>query len=275
MADDPFELDPSVRREIMQAIQSHFYNITDGEGNAVGGLLVFLDRRGRPVRSELHLHDELSDEVAGAAVRQGYHILGERYFGNEPLPLQVRESFALGETLQVTLGDPELAPEEPRRWPIWQIATAAVSLLVVLGLLWALSSWLRSGTTATTDEVVPSVVQPSSDAAVPTSAAPELPTATPVIELPPSKNADATLKIGDKVHIKPGYTLTLRSEAGAEAGEVVGYMKDGDIAEIIDGPILLQGDSDTIVWWFVKMDGDLQAWAAANTSATALLERQQ
>ena len=55
----------------------------------------------------------------------------------------------------------------------------------------------------------------------------------------------------------------------------VADMKDGDIAEIIDGPILLQGDSDTIVWWFVKMDGDLQAWAAANTSATALLERQQ
>lgn len=284
MADDPFELDPSIRREIMQAIQSHYYNITDNEGSAVGGLLVFLDRRNRPVRSELHLHDELSDEVAAAAVRQGYHILGERYYGDEPLPLQVRESFVLGETLHVSLGDPSLAEEEPRRFPLWQIAAGVVSLIVLIGFIWALSSWLRGS--ATTEQPVAAEQAANSDSATNSSATnssaasdtnptPDLPTPTPNSELPPSKNADLTLKIGDQVRIRSGYTLTLRSEAGAEAGEVVGYMGEGDVAQIIDGPILLQGDSDTIMWWLVQMDEDLQAWAAANTSATRLLERMQ
>lgn len=272
MVEESSQLEPALRREIMQAINSHYYNVTDGEGRAVGGLLVLLDRRNRPVRAEIHLHDELPDDVASTAVRQGYHILGERYFGDEPLPLQVRESYALGETLRVTLGDPALAEDEPRRWPLWQIASAAVMIIVLVSLIWAISTWLRGGSSGAAETPTvqdQNVATPISDAA----ASPVLPTPTTNGQLPPSRNADTTLAIGDKVRIKPGYTLTLRSEAGAEAGKVVGYMKDGDIAEIIDGPILLQGDSDTIVWWLVKLPDNTQAWAAANTSTAQLLER--
>lgn len=278
MADAPTELDPSLRREIMQVIHSHYYNVTDREGSAVGGLLVFLDRRAQPVRAELHLHDEWPDEVAATAVRQAYHILGERYFSDESLPLQVRESFVLGETLNVALGDPTLAEESPRRWPIWQLASAAVALIFLVGLIWALSSWFRGSTGGDNPSAVieqPLDVQPAGESPGDATATPDLPQPTPDGQLPPSKNADPTLKVSDKVHIKAGYKLTLRSEAGAEAGEVIGYMEDGDIAEIIEGPILLPGDSDTIVWWLVKLGDGKQAWAAANTSTTALLERVQ
>lgn len=273
MEDEPAQLEPGVRREIMQAINSHYYNVTDSEGHAVGGLLVLLDRRNRPVRAEIHLHDELPDEVASIAVRQGYHILGERYVGDDPLPLQVRESFALGETLRVSLGDPAMAEEEPRRWPLWQIAGGAVTLVLLIGIIWALSVWLRgsSGDGQNASAAQPQATEVPSVANV--AASPVLPTPTASGELPPSRNADSTLKVGDKVRIRSGYSLALRSEAGAEAGEVVGYMKEGDIAEIIDGPILLQGDSDTIVWWLVKLSDGKQAWAAANTSTAQLLER--
>jgi hypothetical protein len=74
-----------------------------------------------------------------------------------------------------------------------------------------------------------------------------------------------------RIAIVPGLQLALRSEPGADAGEVVGSMSDGEEATIIGGPRMTQGDSDTIVWWLVQLDDGAQAWAAANTSQQTLL----
>jgi hypothetical protein len=74
------------------------------------------------------------------------------------------------------------------------------------------------------------------------------------------------------VRIKPGLRLTLRSEAGADAGESVGFMENSQEAVIIAGPTQLPGNSDTIIWWFVRLDNGVEAWAAANTSELTLLE---
>jgi hypothetical protein len=63
----------------------------------------------------------------------------------------------------------------------------------------------------------------------------------------------------------------LRSQPGADAGIVVGAMSDGQVATIIGGPHMTQGDSDTIVWWLVELEDGTQAWAAANTSQQTLL----
>jgi hypothetical protein len=97
------------------------------------------------------------------------------------------------------------------------------------------------------------------------------PAAAAAAGLPPSRNARAELGIGMRVAIVPGLALKLRSEPGAEAGVEVGSMVDGEVATIIGGPRLTQGDTDTIVWWLVQLDDGTQAWAAANTSQYTLL----
>jgi hypothetical protein len=90
-------------------------------------------------------------------------------------------------------------------------------------------------------------------------------------ELPKSRNARDDLGIGMRVTIVPGLQLALRSQPGADAGIVVGVMRDGQAALIIGGPHMTQGDSDTIVWWLVELEDGTQAWAAANTSQQTLL----
>jgi hypothetical protein len=281
MDQESFELDPSARRELVQAIGAHYYNITDPDGQPIGALVVLLDRRQQPVRAELHLHDEQPDEVVTIAVRQAYHILGDRYAGAESLPMQARESFIFGETLRVPLGDPTLV-EEPRRRSWWPIAAGAAALVLLIGLYWAFSTLL--GRTSAASEDTPASA-PIAAAATETPPASQPAPASQPSELPPSKNANPALRIGSRVRISPGYTLTLRSEAGADSGQIVGYMVAdpsagddpslrllGPTAEIVDGPILTQGKSDTIVWWYVRFNEGSEAWAAANTSDVTLLQ---
>jgi hypothetical protein len=52
---------------------------------------------------------------------------------------------------------------------------------------------------------------------------------------------------------------------------VVGEFTDGDTATIVAGPELSQGDTDTIVWWYITLANDTQAWVPANTSQQTLL----
>jgi hypothetical protein len=49
-------------------------------------------------------------------------------------------------------------------------------------------------------------------------------------------------------------------------------MQGGEQATIINGPIWLEGNSDTIVWWYIRLDNGVEAWVAANTSELTLLE---
>lgn len=90
--------------------------------------------------------------------------------------------------------------------------------------------------------------------------------------LSPSTNARSDLFIGQRVRIRPGLSLVLRSAPGADAGEGIGYMEDGQEALLVGGPYWTEGDTDTIVWWYVRLDDGTEAWAAANTSQLTLLE---
>jgi hypothetical protein len=89
--------------------------------------------------------------------------------------------------------------------------------------------------------------------------------------LPVSRNARTDLGIGVRVQVVPGLRVALRSEPSAERGETIGEMTEDDVATIVAGPEYTQGDTDTIVWWFVTLENGTQAWAAANTSQQTLL----
>lgn len=259
-------------RDLLQAIDADFYNVADAQGMPVASLIVLLDRKRQPVRAELHLHTQMSNEAGSAAVRQAQHILEDRYSGQDTLPMQVWQSFLRSDTIQVPLPPAALIADAPAQRPWWHYAAAVLALLLVVSLIWAFTTGLRqpaadsSAAVALTPTVTTTTAadaQNAADSGVDAAAAPKLPL---------SINADPTLAIGARVRIRPGYALTLRSEAGSDAGVETGFMTDGQQAVIVDGPVQTRGDSDTIVWWRVRLDDGKEAWAAANTSLVTLLE---
>lgn len=280
-----------------QAIDAHYFNITDIQAWPIAGLLVLLDGKGQPVRAELHLYDELPSHVQEAAVRQSRLVLQEGYVGLDPVPLRILETQQLREAMDVRLAPPgeRMPAAKPVRWQPYALgglALAAVAALIWLALLFfrpaggevagapqpaagqpEASAPAQAGLQARAADAgvaVSDVVLISGDGAGVGAAAGDAEAVEPG-DLPPSRNARADLGIGMRVAIVPGLMLTLRSEPGADAGEAVGSMVDGEAATIIGGPRLTRGDSDTIVWWLVQLDDGTQAWAAANTSQYTLL----
>jgi hypothetical protein len=256
-----------------QAIQADYYNIIDDEGWPVAALLVLIDRRRDPVRAELHLYEDLEDDVRHWAFRQGRALLEARYFSPEPVPLKIFQSFPGRETVQVRVNGVNRAPPPAESWyQRWQVAAAAGVALLLVALLWALTAYLRgpSGVAPTTEapasQGAPAAAEQSGAGAEQSSAA------TPAgTSLPPSQHADPNLAVGKRARVRQGLRLSLVAEPGPDQS-VVGYMQNQQEATIVDGPILTQGSSDTIVWWRLRLDDGAEAWAPANTSDGAVLE---
>lgn len=284
----------------LQTIDSHYYNITDSESWPVAGLLVLLDSNARPVRSELHLYEDLPSHIQEAAVRQSRLVLQERYRGRDPVPLRILHTAQIREAMDVRLNPVEATGQEMRSLTLpsmgrYGLAAIGGALLLLVILIWGGSALLRSmgepdtaasppvaetqGTQNDAEGVSAVGGASENDAIQPDDSPDALPAgvgmdgATPggSGELPPSRNARADIQIGMRVQILPGFGLTLRSEAGAQAGEVVGFMANEQQALVLGGPEMRQGETDTIVWWLVELDDGTQAWAAANTSETTLL----
>ncbi|MBX2998927.1 MAG: SH3 domain-containing protein [Caldilineaceae bacterium] len=261
----------------LQPIAADYYNITNANGAPVAGLLVLMDRRQRPVRAELHLHDSTVGANQELAQRQAHLLISDRYSGDRALPLNVLRTQMEEERLSVPLS----APPPPSKIPGWlkPAALTLVALLVFGTAGWFLNDLLGATAhpTVTAPAAVDSVDPPAemSDAVDDTSAsAVAASEGTRIFEtngLPPSRNA-LPLDLDQRVRVRSGFQVALRTEAGASAGEVLGSMQGGDQATIINGPIWLEGNSDTIVWWFIRLDNGTEAWIAANTSELTLLE---
>lgn len=278
-----------------QTISSHYYNITDSESWPVAGLLVLLDSHERPVRSELHLYEDLPSHIQEAAVRQSRLVLQERYHSSDPVPLRILHTTQIREAMDVRL-NPVPAETGPGRELPWQWIGGAAAVVVLVLLVWGVFSLFSGGfpggapadslvvgspagengnggdTGSASDDLQGGDLQGDDAGATGDSAAEGvLGQAANGTQLPPSRNARNDIRIGVRVQILPGFGLTLRSEAGAQAGEVVGFLADEAQALVVGGPELRQGETDTIVWWLVELEDGSQAWAAANTSQTALL----
>lgn len=278
----------------IQAINATYFNITDVRGWPVAGLLLFQDRSGKPIRAELHLDDRTPDHVEDTAIRQSHRLLSQRYSGEEDLELQVVRTYHAGDPMRVPLMGTGLVHEEESGSPIPWMAIAAVvaALFVIVALVWAGLTFFRGTDAAppsSSAESAPGLDQSAaggvegsnssdnvvSQADAAADSASTLGGAGSTVcqsnGLPISKNARDDLVIGQRVRIQPGFQLTLRSQPGAEAGEGVGYMQNEEQATILDGPACTQGDSDSIVWWYLKLDSGPEAWGAANTSQFTLL----
>ena len=158
-------------------------------------------------------------------------------------------------------------------------ALALIALIVFGGLGWYLNDLIGgSSDSSSSDTPQSAVVQSADQPAAAESSAGQSVAEQPqgrIFEmngLPVSVNA-LPLDLGQKVQLRAGIQgITLRTLAGATAGEVIGYLEPATQATILNGPIWLQGNSDTIVWWFVRTDDGTEAWTPANTSEFTLLE---
>jgi hypothetical protein len=112
----------------------------------------------------------------------------------------------------------------------------------------------------------------AASAAVKSSTVPEKALSPQTNGLPPSRNADRTLGVGSTARIRAQLKAFVRSEPSAELGETLTFVQDGEEMTILGGPTYSQGDSDTIVWWYVQTAAGGQGWVPANTSQLTLLE---
>lgn len=290
MAGNPSAPSPRAR-DLVQLTLADYYSVADSDGKPIASLLVLVDSTKRPVRAELHLNGTATDEIGRQAVRQSQHIIEDRYSGPEELPMQVWQSFLRSDPLHIPLGPAETgakaatSADDASGGMAWLVKALSIGVaaLVLLALLAGIVNRARSGsqTELATTPVSGGLDSPSEPAAgdsIPETALPPvdqpLPGSAPLaqIDLPPSKFAAPDLTIGRRVKIRDTAKLTLRTEPGATAGQAIGYMQDGQQATIIGGPTLLQGNSDTIVWWEVQLDDGRTAWAAANDSTMTLLD---
>jgi hypothetical protein len=240
----------------LQGIDANYFNITDTSGMPIAGLLVMLDRLHRPVRAEVHLYDDLTEEGRDVALGRARTILQERYVSRSPVPVRIVHTYPERDAVSVTLPHEAVgagASEDTGglNWPFILGVVAAMAILILAGL--GVARWLDNRSDSLTEQqnsAAPAADKESGEvpAAVDDGAAPQ------ADELPLSRNARSDVGIGTRVEIVPGFQLALRSEPGADAGEEVGYMLEGQQARVIDGPVTTQGDSDTIVWWRIQMD---------------------
>ncbi|MCE7989363.1 MAG: SH3 domain-containing protein [Caldilinea sp. CFX5] len=263
----------------LQAVQADYYTIVDAEEWPIAGLVILLDRRKQPVRAELHLYEELADHRNEFALRQSQQIINERYYSSEPIQLQVMQSYAWRETLKVrTSAEPIPQASDPLAFvqQYWQYILAASALLVLIALIWAVSAFFRSraDTPAASTETTSSE-QSTPPAAAADAAAPAPVNAAPAQDngLAPSRNADPNLAVGKRMRVRSGIEgVSFVSEPGPDKSKEIGHFQAGDAVNIFGGPVLLQGDRDTIVWWQVQTDDGRQGWVPANTSDWTLWE---
>jgi hypothetical protein len=253
--------------ERQQAIQSDYYTITNSDGGPVAVLLVLLDRKRMPVRAELHLYATSEDDAREFAFRQARAILEKNYFSAELVPLQVLESAPLGDSILVRAQGINQPQGTAEWWPRWQLAAGAGALLLLLLLIWSIVRGLGNTTAPTSADSTIATQQPSNADNSASVAQATGPTAT----LLPSQRADPALAVGKRVRVKPNMKVSLVQEPGPDH-PVVGYLENQQEATIISGPVLTQGQNDTIVWWRVRLGDGAEAWAPANTSEVTLLE---
>ena len=260
----------------IQSIDADYFAIVDAEDWPIAGLIVLLDRRRHAVRAELHLYED-GERQNEYALHQAQNILANQYYSADLVQLQVMQSYPWRETLEIQ-ANAVTTPENDLMAFVrhyWQYILGASALLILVLFIWLIASFFRSPDEATTAPIdLPNQAQPATGGE---NAAPiDTPTTTVLTGeqtngLPTSRNADANLAVGKRVRVLPNLSVSLVSQPVADQALVVGFLQAGQEATIFDGPVYKQGDSDTIVWWHVRLDDGAEAWLPANTSNAMLL----
>jgi hypothetical protein len=260
-------------RDKLQPYAARYYDFVGEDGQREANMVVVLDSQGRALQAVLHYDHTLPTFTQSKLQRQAQSILSSRFLGSgATTPLYIFEyGNQVGGTEVMHTGE-DAAPEGSVN--LLYVGVGILAMFVVAALLfWMLNSLFRGR-----QEVADAPTATPMVMAAPAAAAAAVPTAdvnAPGIQtngLPGSKLASPAIGVGKTVKIRSGLRSSVLSEPGPDQGEVVGYMQDGDTAVVIGGPTWLQGDSDTIVWWYVDLPDGVRGWTPANTSQFTLLD---
>lgn len=265
----------------VQSIDADYYTIADAEDWPIAGLIVLVDRRHHAVRAELHLYED-GERQNEYALHTAQTILSNQYFSQDLVQLQVMQSYPWREVLEIQAGAATAASPETdlvafvRQY--WQPIVGASAIILLVLFIWLISSIFRSPESASTPQTdaTAAVELANSEGSAAEGAPAEEGQSTELVGaqtngLPASRNADPNLAVGKRLRVLPNVAVSLVSQPVNDQALVIGFLDAGKEALIFDGPVYKQGDSDTIVWWHVRLDDGSEAWVPANTSGATLV----
>ena len=261
------------QRNKLQPYPARYYDFVGEDGQREANMVVVLDSQGRAMQAVLHYDHTLPTFTQSKLQRQAQGILSSRFLGSGPAtPLYFFEyGNQVGRADVMHTGEDVGAEGSVN---LLYVAVGILAMFVVAALLfWMLNSLFRGRQDVADAPTATPVAMAAPAAAV--AAAPTADVNAPGIQtngLPGSKLANPAIGIGKTVKIRSGLRSAVLSAAGPDQGEIVGYMQDEDTAVVIGGPTWLQGDSDTIVWWYVDLPDGVRGWTPANTSQFTLLD---
>jgi hypothetical protein len=261
------------RSSTVQPTEAHYYRLTGGSGADVASLIVELDDDLHAVRGDLCFFGAPAER--DGALRLAQNILAKRYADSGKItPLDVFTRAPDLATIPIAHEAGGVVHEPPRGFPLWIVVLAMVLVFLVLALVaqadYVFDFFTGEQGAVTTVPAGTATPRPTIDPPTAVVGSVSIPPNTN--GLPPSRNADGRLAVGMTVVIDEGMRSYVRTEPGANQGEVLGYLQDGESAIIQGGPVWLPGDSDTIVWWEVTTIADgVRGWTPANTSQLTLL----
>jgi hypothetical protein len=268
------ELQQTARSQV-QSIPARCHNFLDANGQREGRLVVLLDSQGRALEAELAYDRSLPEFTQSKVQRLAKKLLATNYTGSGgEIPLYI---YDLGQQFDRD-NVPNRFVDEPSQGSINALYVAAgiVALFFIVGILFAmLNVVFRNRQEAVAPTATPALLATANDAGAavgPTATIDPAAFTVQTNDLPASRNANPNIGVNQTVRIREQYKSFVRSQAGSDQGEAVGYLQNGETAVVVGGPTLLPGDSDTIVWWYVQLADGTRGWTPANTSTLSLLE---
>lgn len=263
---------------------AHYYAIYDDKNEQRATLNVVVSTQMRVLHAELWYYESyrVEEPTLAAIYQRAVQVLESDYLGNglDGSTLRIYEGEHLKQEV-IKHGNPDPRYQPEPKYPIWPYAAAFLGLVLILLLAGAIKPFILQPSSASDMAAVSRSegAQQSStgaaDAAPLEAMAVESDEPMPGAEtngLEPSAMADDQLMVGMTARIRPGYRSFVRSEPGPDAGEEVGFLENGATALLLGGPVWKEGNTDTIVWWYVETAAGLRGWTPANTSELTLLE---
>jgi hypothetical protein len=271
------ELQQNARSQL-QSIPARCHNFLDENGQREGRLVVLLDSQGRAMEAELAYDRRLPEVTQSKLQRLAKKLLATSYASSGPdIPLYI---YDLGSQFDRDNVANRYADDGGQSSiNVLYVAVGIVALFFVVGILFAMLNVIFRNRQ---EAAAPTATPPALLATLNDAAAAATPGATATIDpaaftiqtnnLPPSRNANPGISVNGTVRIRDQLKSFVRSQPGSDQGEALGFMQDGETAIVLGGPVMLQGDTDTIVWWYVELTDGTRGWTPANTSTLSLLE---
>jgi hypothetical protein len=265
------------QRNMPSAYPARYYDFMSDEGQFEATMVVVLDSQGRALQATLRYDRTLSSAAQNKVLRRAQRLVSTRYQGSGPsTPLYTYDFGQSIDRIDVPHTG-EAAPEGAAgSINLLHIVGAVLGLFFIAALVfWMLNSLFRRGEEVRAAATPTALVQPAATAAPAAGAAPTADVSAPGAQtngLSGSRLANPAIGVGMTVQIQEELRSFVRSEPGSDQGEIVGYLQNGDTALVVGGPTWLQGNSDTIVWWYVELPNGIRGWTPANTSELRLLD---